>query len=106
MAFRILVVEDDTATRRGMAQLLTGAGYEVTETASMTDALALLSTDTPDRPLITFDTVGIETPADSAMYAMVTGFDGSPPGCSPSADRPDPLSAKVTVPISLDSGPC
>jgi DNA-binding response OmpR family regulator len=48
MAFRILVVEDDTATRRGMAQLLTGAGYEVTETASMTDALTLLSTDTPD----------------------------------------------------------
>ena len=48
MAFRILVVEDDTATRRGMAQLLTGAGYDVTETASMTDALNLLSSDTPD----------------------------------------------------------
>ena len=48
MAFRILVVEDDNATRRGMAQLLTGAGYEVTETASMTEALSLLSSDTPD----------------------------------------------------------
>jgi CheY-like chemotaxis protein len=48
MAFRILVVEDDTATRRGMAQLLTGAGYDVTETASMTDALNLLSSNTPD----------------------------------------------------------
>jgi CheY-like chemotaxis protein len=48
MAFRILVVEDDAATRRGMVQLLTGAGYEVTETSSMTDALSLLSSDTPD----------------------------------------------------------
>ena len=48
MAFRILVVEDDAATRRGLAQLLTGAGYEVTETASMTEALSLLSTNTPD----------------------------------------------------------
>ena len=48
MAFRILVVEDDAATRRGMAQLLTGAGYEVTETASMTEALNLLSSNTPD----------------------------------------------------------
>jgi CheY-like chemotaxis protein len=48
MAFRILVVEDDAATRRGMAQLLNGAGYEVTETSSMTDALSLLSSNTPD----------------------------------------------------------
>ena len=48
MAFRILVVEDDNATRRGMAQLLTGAGYDVTETASMTEALSLLASDTPD----------------------------------------------------------
>ena len=42
MAFRILVVEDDAATRRGLTQLLTGAGYEVAETASMTEALNLL----------------------------------------------------------------
>src|SRR5262245_26348238 len=48
MAFRILVVEDDNATRRGMAQLLTGAGYEVAETASMTEAIRLLASDTPD----------------------------------------------------------
>jgi CheY-like chemotaxis protein len=48
MAFRILVVEDDSATRRGMAQLLTGAGYDVAETASMTEALRLVASETPD----------------------------------------------------------
>jgi CheY-like chemotaxis protein len=48
MAFRILVVEDDTATRRGLAALLTGAGYEVTETGSMTEALSQLAENTPD----------------------------------------------------------
>ena len=48
MAFRILVVEDDSATRRGMAQLLTGAGYDVAETASMTEAVRLLESETPD----------------------------------------------------------
>ncbi|MEU6254346.1 hypothetical protein [Streptomyces sp. NPDC047043] len=37
---------------------------------------ARVSSDTPDRPLSTFDTVGTETPADSAMYAIVT--DGAP----------------------------
>jgi CheY-like chemotaxis protein len=48
MAYRILVVEDDSATRRGMAQLLTGAGYDVAETASMTDAVRVLESETPD----------------------------------------------------------
>ena len=48
MAFRILVVEDDAATRRGMAALLIGAGYEVIETASMSEALEQLEADTPD----------------------------------------------------------
>jgi DNA-binding response OmpR family regulator len=48
MAYRILVVEDDGATRRGMAQLLTGAGYDVAESASMTEAQRLLSSETPD----------------------------------------------------------
>jgi DNA-binding response OmpR family regulator len=48
MAFRILVVEDDIATRRGLGALLTGAGYEVIETASMNEALTQLQSDTPD----------------------------------------------------------
>lgn len=48
MAFRILVVEDDTATRRGMAALLAGAGYDVTDTHSMSEALAALETNPPD----------------------------------------------------------
>ena len=48
MAFRILVVEDDNATRRGMAALLTGAGYEVIECSSMSEALERLEEDTPD----------------------------------------------------------
>jgi CheY-like chemotaxis protein len=55
MAFRILVVEDDAATRRGMAQLLSGAGYEVTETSSMTDALSLLSSNAPAPDLVITD---------------------------------------------------
>src|SRR5678816_3943884 len=48
MAFRILVVEDDVATRRGMCQLLTGAGYAVIETGRMTEALNLLEAEAPD----------------------------------------------------------
>jgi CheY-like chemotaxis protein len=48
MAFRILVVEDDTATRQGMAALLSGAGYDVTDTNSMNEAIALLEANPPD----------------------------------------------------------
>jgi len=48
MAFRILVVEDDANARRGLGQLLTGAGYEVIETGSMSEALTQLQTNTPD----------------------------------------------------------
>lgn len=48
MAFRILVVEDDAATRRGLSALLVGAGYQVTETGSMSEALGQLSSNTPD----------------------------------------------------------
>ncbi|GHJ07335.1 hypothetical protein TPA0907_17020 [Micromonospora humidisoli] len=45
-----------------------------------------MSAATPDRPLITFDTVGTDTPADAAIAAIVTGLVGtasdarSPPG--------------------------
>jgi len=39
MAFRILVVEDDPATRQGVAALLSGAGYDVVQASSMAEAL-------------------------------------------------------------------
>jgi CheY-like chemotaxis protein len=48
MAFRILVVEDDLNTRRGMTALLAGAGYEVVETDSMAEALDRVASDPPD----------------------------------------------------------
>jgi CheY-like chemotaxis protein len=48
MGFRILVVEDDAAARRGLAALLAGAGYEVSETGSMADAIDTVEHDPPD----------------------------------------------------------
>jgi len=48
MAFRILLVEDDAATRKGMVGLLSGAGYDVTDTGSMGDALEMLGDNPPD----------------------------------------------------------
>jgi len=48
MAFRILVVEDDAATRRGMIALLNGAGYDVVESSSMAEALERMTDEAPD----------------------------------------------------------
>jgi len=48
MAFRILVVEDDASTRRGLAALLVGAGYDVVETGSMAEAIDAVADDPPD----------------------------------------------------------
>src|SRR4051794_5779049 len=43
---------------------------------------ARVRSETPPRRLSTLDTVGMETPADSAMYAIVTA-PGSVPGSAP-----------------------
>jgi CheY-like chemotaxis protein len=48
MPFRILLVEDDRASRQGLSALLSGAGYSVAETGSMTDALDIIQHDPPD----------------------------------------------------------
>ncbi|HET9359796.1 MAG TPA: response regulator [Vicinamibacterales bacterium] len=48
MPFRILLVEDDRASRQGLSALLSGAGYSVAETASMADALDIIQHDPPD----------------------------------------------------------
>jgi CheY-like chemotaxis protein len=48
MAFRILVVEDDINSRRGMGALLAAAGYEVSESSSMTEALEHMASEPPD----------------------------------------------------------
>ena len=48
MPFRILLVEDDRASRQGLAALLSGAGYSVAETVSMADALDIIEHDPPD----------------------------------------------------------
>lgn len=58
-----------------------------------------MSAETPDLPLITLDTVGTETPADSAMYAMVTGREVSPCPPSLSTGPSTAWSAKVAFPI-------
>ena len=42
------MVEDDASTRRGMTALLAGAGYDVTESSSMTDALERMADEPPD----------------------------------------------------------
>lgn len=48
MAFRILVVEDDPATRQGMVALLGGAGYDVVASGSMAEALERMAETPPD----------------------------------------------------------
>jgi len=48
MAFQILVVEDDPATRSGLVALLTAAGYEVTATGEMPQTQDILANNPPD----------------------------------------------------------
>ena len=45
---RYLVVDDDRATRTGLAELLEEAGYESTSVGSFQDALRILRTRPPD----------------------------------------------------------
>jgi DNA-binding response OmpR family regulator len=45
---RILVVDDDRATRNGLAELLTGAGYQIRAVATFEEGLRSLRADTPD----------------------------------------------------------
>src|SRR5690348_12861005 len=65
---------------------------------------------TPDLPLITLETVGTDTPARSAMNAMVTVPYGSPPAtrCARPGRPTDPLpgTGKVGLPSMLRRQPC
>ena len=45
---RVLVVDDDSATRRGLSELLTDAGYESTAVESFHEADRIARTDPPD----------------------------------------------------------
>jgi DNA-binding response OmpR family regulator len=45
---RVLVVDDDSATRDGLSELLEEAGYESTPVGSFEDALRILQTRPPD----------------------------------------------------------
>ena len=45
---RILLVDDDTATRLGLAELLADAAYEVRALATFEEGLRALRTDTVD----------------------------------------------------------
>lgn len=45
---RILLVDDDQATRSGLAELLTGAGYDVRAVATFEEGLRALRADAPD----------------------------------------------------------
>src|SRR4051812_29535373 len=45
---RILLVDDDNATRVGLAELLTNAGYEVRAVATFEEGLRALRSETPD----------------------------------------------------------
>jgi len=44
---RVLLVEDDAATRKGYSTYLTGCGFDVTEAANGHEALLLASTSPP-----------------------------------------------------------
>jgi FixJ family two-component response regulator len=48
MPHRILLVEDDAATRKGLAALLTSAGYEVLAIGSLKAAITALVEESPD----------------------------------------------------------
>ena len=45
---RILLVDDDTATRVGLAELLTNAGYDVRAVPTFEEGLRALRSETPD----------------------------------------------------------
>jgi DNA-binding response OmpR family regulator len=45
---RVLIVDDDSATRSGLSELLNEAGYESTAVGTFRDALHILRTTPPD----------------------------------------------------------
>ena len=45
---RVLVVDDDPATRRGLSELLSEAGYETTAVGSLQEAEHIADTNPPD----------------------------------------------------------
>jgi len=48
MSARVLIVEDDPATRNGLTELVANAGYETRALATFEEGLRALRTDTPD----------------------------------------------------------
>src|SRR6476661_7576275 len=48
MSARVLIVEDDPATRSGLTELLANAGYETRAVATFEEGLRALRTETPD----------------------------------------------------------
>ena len=78
---RVLVVDDDAATRAGLAELFEGAGYECATASTFREALNILRTNPPDL-LITDIRLGeynglqlvLNRPTTTAAI-VITGFD-------------------------------
>ena len=72
MSERILIVDDDPATRIGLAELLTEAGYETRAIATFEEGLRALRSETPDL-LIADVRSGIQVAAEEGV-ATKTDF--------------------------------
>ena len=69
----ILIVEDDTAARTGLAALLSEAGYEVVTAASLPEAFSQLKQHSPDLML-----TDIRLAADNGLQLLVMNPRGIP----------------------------
>ncbi len=57
---KVLIAEDDTNTRRGLAEVLTAEGYEVVSAADGTEALELFDREAPDFALLDIMMPGVD----------------------------------------------
>jgi DNA-binding response OmpR family regulator len=73
MASRILVVEDSLHARNGVVALLEGAGYDVTGTSSMREAVEIVESEPPD--LIITD---VRLADDNGLYLAAVNPSGIP----------------------------
>jgi DNA-binding response OmpR family regulator len=68
VAFKILIVDDDEATRAGLKQLLESAGYKVTVAGTFAEGRFALSASTPDLLIV------VTTNRRSIPTIIVTGY--------------------------------
>ena len=72
MSARVLIVEDDPATRNGLTELVANAGYETRALATFEEGLRALRTDTPD--LLIAD---VRLGAYNGLQLLVTWLNGT-----------------------------